>query len=358
MTRYYLGPHEPIRKDSFFTQTGKRLKHALATPRKVSFALVVVAGISFAMNFAFIGLSATSSIWGPKVRLAVSPAPGVTGSSTLEQGMGSDEGVDPSEKVSYYFVDDAPTHKAESEAFIVADADTGKIILEHNSTAVFPIASVTKIMTSMITKDNINPQMVATVSKSSYDTYGTEGGLGAGEKIIAGDLLYPLLIESSNDAAEVLAESFGRSAFMSLLNQKAVALNMKQTIFEDPSGLSPYNVSTASDLLRMGLHFRMYYPELFNITRVKEYVVPGHSWTNKNKFLTYPNFLGGKNGFTNEAKQSSVSFFTVFFRSDDADLPAKQRTVAVIILRSKDRDVDTAELLTHISKYARYTLSK
>jgi D-alanyl-D-alanine carboxypeptidase len=94
---------------------------------------------------------------------------------------------------------------------------------------------------------------------------------------------------------------------------------------------TPNNVSTVSDLLRLGTHFKLYYPELLNITRVKEYATVGHSWENKNKFLSYPNFLGGKNGFTNEAKQSSLSYFSVFFRSDDPELKAKQRNIIVVI---------------------------
>lgn len=356
MTRYYLGPHHDFEEPrSWVSRAVAHMKRAFATPRRVSFTIVLIASLSFAVNLAFIALGATSTFWGPQVDLSIGAS---EDSKEIEEGLGSDEGVNIKENVSYYFAEDAPEAKATSEAYIVADADTGKIILEKNADVRLPIASVSKIMTAMVAKDNIPVRTMATVSESSYDTYGSEGGLGAGEKILVGDLFYPLLLESSNDAAEVMAEVFGHESFMALLNQKALALGMENTFFEDPSGLSPNNVSTASDLLRLGLHFKLYYPELLNVTRVKEYEIVGHAWENKNKFLTYPNFLGGKNGFIAESKQTSVSFFSVYFRSDKEELAAKLRNVVVIVLKSKDRDVDTAELLTHITKYARYELSR
>jgi len=357
MSRYYLGPHRELEyHPSLIKRVGLRIKHAFATPRRISFTIVVIAGLSFAVNFAFIAVSASSSLWGPKVNLSITSGVGVSNES--QQGMGSDDGVDVDENISYYFIDNVPALSVSSEAYIVADADTGKVIIEHNPDEVFPIASVAKMFTAMVAKDNIPVRNVATVSKSSYDTYGSEGGLGAGEKVLVGDLFYPLLLESSNDAAEVMAESFGRDPFIALLNQKALAIGMEKTFFEDPSGLSAQNISTVSDLLRMSLHFRLYYPELLNITRVKEYAIVGHSWVNKNKFLTYPNFLGGKNGFITESKQTSVSFFNVYFRSDKEDLKAKQRNIVVIVLKSKDRDADAAQLLTHITKYTRYDLER
>jgi len=355
MTRYYLGPHHEFDyQPSLVKRVASRIKHAFATPRRVSFTIVLIAGLSFAVNFAFIAVSASSPLWGPKVNLSITSS--TEAFKATEQGMGSNEGVDTEENVSYYFVDNTPATKISSEGYIVADADTGRIILEHNSDEVFSIASITKMITAMIAKDNIPVRTLATVSKSSYDTYGSEGGLGMGEQILIGDLFYPLLLESSNDAAELMAESFGREPFIALLNQKALAIGMEKTFFEDSSGLSPENISTVADLLRMSLHFRLYYPELLNITRVKEYAIVGHAWTNKNKFLSYPNFLGGKNGFITEAKQTSVSFFNVYFRSDTKNLKAKQRNIVVIVLRSKDRDADVAQLLTHITKYSRYDL--
>ncbi len=309
-----------------------------------SSALMLIAMLSFAGNIAFTYLNF--------VKQGIDPEIG------SEQSLGSDDGeshapvISPS--VHFKSVDKPSTLKVSAESYLVADVETGEIILEKNADTPYPMASVSKLLTAIVAKEQIDARHIATVSKDSYNTYGTEGELSSGEKILVSDLYYPLLIESSNDAAEVLADDFGRDAFLKLINQKAAALGMYSTSYEDPSGLSANNVSTAHDLAMLGLHIYSEYPEILDITRVKQYAIYNHTWANANLFLTYPNFLGGKNGFINEAKKSTLSYFKVFLRGSSTDSKAEGRPLMIVLLRSNDRDADAAGLLSFVAKNIRY----
>src|SRR3989344_891829 len=124
-------------------------------------------------------------------------------------------------------------------AYLVGDLNTGEVILAKNQEEKLPIASVSKLMTALVAKEIGSVDETAQVSKQALATEGVNGGFRAGEKIKIPDLIYPLLLESSNDAAEVIAEHFGREIFIKKMNQRAENLKMSQTSYEDPSGLSP-----------------------------------------------------------------------------------------------------------------------
>lgn len=238
--------------------------------------------------------------------------------------------------------------KINGEAYLIGDVDTGEIIYEHKETLVAPIASVSKLMTAVIAHEQMIMDQVAIVSRDSYNTYGSEGGLLLGEKIRIKDLMYPLLIESSNDGAEVIADAYigGHEKFILEMNKKARSLGMNDTNFEDPSGLSPKNVSSIEDLFRLGRYIRINAPELFDISRVRQYAIYKHQWTNKNVLLQREYFLGGKNGFIDQAKQTTVSLFEVPMAN------GIKRNVAIVILRSSNRTDDALRMIDFLKKNA------
>lgn len=237
--------------------------------------------------------------------------------------------------------------KVTAKAYLIGDVDTGKIIAENNGTTIYPIASVSKLMTIVVSKKSDNLQDVATISKSAVATYGTQGELYAGEKIMAGDLEYPLLLKSSNDAAEALAEHYGLTAFIKLMNQKALELGMKQTSYSDPSGLTPKNVSTVEDLFKLAHFVFKNHPDIFNTTRVRQYSILHHTWTNANHFLALDSFAGGKNGFTDEALQTTVSLFNVKLGNANGG-DGGNHTIAIVLLRSSSREGDVYTILNYI----------
>src|SRR3989344_483374 len=120
----------------------------------------------------------------------------------------------------YFTKDPDKTLKVSAEAYLVGDLNTGEIILVKNEDEQFPIASVSKLITAVVTDEIKKEGEIAEVSKRAVGTYGENGGLRAGEKIKVADLFYPLLLESSNEAAEVLAEHYDRESFIEKMNRQ------------------------------------------------------------------------------------------------------------------------------------------
>ncbi|OGI63737.1 hypothetical protein A2914_01000 [Candidatus Nomurabacteria bacterium RIFCSPLOWO2_01_FULL_41_21] len=252
------------------------------------------------------------------------------------------------QKYFYFTKDEEAKPKVSAEAYIVGDLNTGEVIVAKNADQKFPIASVSKLMTALVSKELANEDDTAKVSASALSTYGENGGLHAGEKIKIKDLFYPLLLESSNDAAEILAEFFGREIFIRKLNQQSLKLKMNSTSFFDPSGLSRENQSTVSDLFKLSGHLYQNESELLSISKTKSYDNKKHIWFSINQFLHKKNYVGGKSGFTDPAGQTVISIF---------DMPLAEETtrpIGIVLLKSQDRVRDVENILNYLTKYVYY----
>lgn len=253
------------------------------------------------------------------------------------------------EPQSYYFIKD-PTKKpkVKAEAYYVGDLDTGEVILEKNKDQKFPIASVSKLMTATVSLENQNQTELALVSKKALATYGENGNLHLNEKIKVSDLIYPLLLESSNDAAEVIAEDSGRDNFIKKMNEKAKDLGLTSTSFEDPSGLSEHNISTVFDLFNFSKYLKSQKPDLLQLTTERSYNNKKHVWFNTSQFLGIPGYQGGKRGYIDESRQTAVSLFTLPLGSTG------QRNIGITILRSPDRLKDVQNIISFLNKNVYY----
>jgi poly-gamma-glutamate synthesis protein (capsule biosynthesis protein) len=252
---------------------------------------------------------------------------------------------------SQYFYANKDTNggpKVSAKAYLVGDINTGEVIISKNQDVKFPIASTSKLMTALVTKEISTADNVTQITKKALATEGKNGELKLGEKIKINDLIYPLLLESSNDAAEALALYFGRDSFVSKMNQEAERLQMTNTSYEDPSGLSRNNQSTTSDLFKLTGYLMEQQPDLFKITTKTSYSNKKHSWSNISQFLDEDGYLGGKSGYTDPAKQTVVSIF---------NLPLGQtgfRPIAITLLQSQDREKDVQTILKYLKKYIYY----
>ncbi|KKR67281.1 MAG: hypothetical protein UU10_C0049G0002 [Parcubacteria group bacterium GW2011_GWF1_40_6] len=257
----------------------------------------------------------------------------------------------PSEEGFQYFYTNKEASvgpKVSARAFLVGDLDTGEVIVAKNQDKKLPIASVSKLMTAVVTTEITKPENTTTISKEALATYGKNGELRLGEKIKVSDLIYPLLLESSNDAAEALALYFGREDFISKMNQKADKLKMSETVYQDPSGLSPNNQSTVADMFKLTGYITKQQPELLEITTKQSYSNKKHSWSNISQFLGKDGYIGGKSGYTDAAKQTVVSLFS---------LPLGQnsnRPIAITLLGSSDRKRDVESILKYLRKNIYY----
>jgi D-alanyl-D-alanine endopeptidase (penicillin-binding protein 7) len=139
-----------------------------------------------------------------------------------------------------------------SSVAFVLDQETNEILLNKNSQAVLPIASITKLMTAMVvTADDAPMDEVLTISQDDVDTEkGSSSRLRVGTQMTRGDMLQLALMSSENRAANALGRSYrgGLSAFVSAMNTKAALLGMQDTRYVEPTGLSSHNQSSARDL--------------------------------------------------------------------------------------------------------------
>ena len=249
----------------------------------------------------------------------------------------------------YFYVNKTSGQPSVSaKAFLVGDLNTGEVILAKNQDQKFPIASVSKLMTALVASELQNPGDTAQVSRAALATEGKNGELHLGQKITILDLLYPLLLESSNDAAEAIAEFFNRDSFISKMNQEAETLQMTSTSFADPSGLSPNNQSTVSDLFKLSGYLTERKPDLIKITTLRSYSDKKQSWSNISQFLGQAGYFGGKSGYTDKALQTVVAFF---------NLPLGQsgyRPIAIALLQSNDRKKDVETILQYLQKNIYY----
>ena len=142
-----------------------------------------------------------------------------------------------------------------SASALVQDAETGEIVYGKNADAVTPIASITKLMTAMVILDSgldLEEQILLN-REDAIAMKGARSRLRTGLSISRGDLLLLALMASENRAAAALGRSYpgGLESFVDAMNTKAAAIDMTETRFVEPTGLSPANVSTASDLAKL-----------------------------------------------------------------------------------------------------------
>ncbi|MCG2720553.1 MAG: D-alanyl-D-alanine carboxypeptidase [Thermodesulfovibrionales bacterium] len=201
-----------------------------------------------------------------------------------------------------------------SQAVVVMDVATGKLLYAKNPNLKRPPASTTKLMTAMLAIENTSLQDVVTISSNAADTPAHTAGFREGEKITVEKLLYAALMGSANDAAVALAEAVSGSEkrFVERMNRKAIAIGALNTRFINANGLpGSGQYTTASDLAKI-MSYALRYPTLKDIigTRVAEVTTERGrtlSVKNTNRLLwSEEDLVGGKTGYTRSARHCFV----------------------------------------------------
>jgi hypothetical protein len=232
-----------------------------------------------------------------------------------------------------------------TQSYLAADLDSGFVFSEKDSQLQFPLASLTKLMTATVVAENVDLKKSITISKQMRDAgYGETKGLEVGKSFRVVELFYPLLIESSNDAAEALSYFLGRAKTIRLMNEKAKSILMENTNFVDSSGFESENVSTARDLFYLARYTFNVRPLFLEISKGKEVLSFGEinfdikEFWNKNIFINDPTFLGGKTGYTKVAKQTALFIFR-FLDKDNTE-----RKIVITLLGSDNVESDTQKI--------------
>ena len=146
----------------------------------------------------------------------------------------------------------AAAPRVDARAYLVENPGTGEVLVQHGAWGRAPIASLTKLMTVLVTLDRAHWNDIVRVRSDAAAVGESTVNLRAGERLSVGDLVKAALIQSANDAADALADyvSHGdRNAFVALMNEKAKELGLERTHFIRPDGLDvPGHYSTAHDV--------------------------------------------------------------------------------------------------------------
>lgn len=164
---------------------------------------------------------------------------------------------------------------ASNVAFVV-DQDSSKVLFEKNAEVSLPIASITKLMTSLVVieaKQDLN-EMIEITNEDLDKEKGTGSRLAIGAKLSRADLLHIALMSSENRAASALGRNYvgGLTAFVAAMNAKAKQLGMNDTYYVDSSGLSSKNVASARDLVKL-INAAYQYPLIREYSTDSKYAV-------------------------------------------------------------------------------------
>ena len=238
-----------------------------------------------------------------------------------------------------------------------------KILFKENIDEQRPIASLTKLMTAVVLLDSINNiNEEASVKYSHIMAEGESGGLVVGESLSFVNLLKIMLIASSNDAAEVIAEAVGsriggdnnilktpRDFFIEKMNKKAGQWGLDDTHFSTPTGLEDENnFSTVKNLANLIMKISVAYPEIWRISVIPVADVKdstgliNHHLINTNKLIPFlDDIVGSKTGYTEGAKGNII-----IIQQD----PIKKDNIIYIILGSSERFAAIRSLIDWVHK--------
>ncbi len=199
--------------------------------------------------------------------------------------------------------------KLEAKAAYVFDISKNQSVFKLNSEMQLPLASLTKIMTALIAKENLPPYLLVTISKEAILQEGDEG-FKVGEQWTIPELIDAMLISSSNDAAFAFAAEFNKNFngdFVSLMNQKAKEIGLTQTYFLNTTGLDLSEntagaYGSAQDIAKLLLNIMEKNSSLMEITRLKSINLHGREFQNTDRIIgDLPGFIAGKTGFSDLA---------------------------------------------------------
>lgn len=198
---------------------------------------------------------------------------------------------------------------------ILMDTDNHRIIYSKNIHESRSVASISKIMTAVLAVESGKLDDEVVINDSIKKAYGSAIYIQVGEKMTLKDLVYGLMLRSGNDAALAIADYVGNGVdnFVSMMNHKAKEIGMKNSTFNNPSGLDEEagNFSTAYDMAIL-TSYAMQLKIYREIVKTKQYKLQTNKntyvWNNKNKLLKlYDYTTGGKTGYTKIAKRTLVT---------------------------------------------------
>lgn len=237
------------------------------------------------------------------------------------------------------------TPNISAQGAVVIDKASQVVLFEKNSKLRFSPASTTKIMTALVALEYYKPEDVLTIYKSNVE--GTTLRFPLNEQFTFDDLLYAMMLPSSNDATMAIAQNYpgGEKAFVERMNEKSKNYNLIDTYFEEPIGLlDEKDYTTAIDLARL-TSIALENKKFSEVVATKSKQIQSLDGTrytakNINILLEIPGVNGVKTGFTEGAGQVLVT---------SRNLPADNADLIFVVMQSQDRFGDTEALLNYLN---------
>ena len=206
----------------------------------------------------------------------------------------------------------AATPRVHARAYLVEDGITGQVLARYHDRARVPVASLTKLMTVLLTVERTKPSDVVTVAPGAAAVGESSIDLRPGDKLTVRELLEGALIQSANDAADALAYYVGKgdeARFVAMMNRRARELGLRDTHYVRPDGLDASgHVSSAHDVTKLA-RLLMRRPIVRAIVRQQRATIAGgrvlHTWNDL--LATFPGVFGVKTGHTSAAGWNEVA---------------------------------------------------
>jgi D-alanyl-D-alanine carboxypeptidase (penicillin-binding protein 5/6) len=233
-----------------------------------------------------------------------------------------------------------------AKQYLVADLKSNNVILSKDPHTRAPIASVTKLVTALVAAEYINLDKTITITNNMIAST-SKPRLSPGQEVSVYNLMFPLLMESSNEAAKAISQQLGTSRFVELMNQKTKSFGMTATTFADPAGSLAENVSTPDDLFALAKYLnnnRSFILKMSagNVT-TSGYGEPIYTNLQNFNLISGANqtFIGGKTGKSTAAGETYMGVF-------EMEIQGEKRPIAIIILGSDDIYKDTKTMLDYL----------
>jgi serine-type D-Ala-D-Ala carboxypeptidase (penicillin-binding protein 5/6) len=242
----------------------------------------------------------------------------------------------------------APPAGINAMSWLIADADTGEVLAAKDPHARNRPASTLKLLTALLAVDQLPADRVVVGTQADANQDGSRVGIGPGGRYTVRQLLTGLLLVSGNDAAHALADQLGGvSTTVRQMNELAARLGARDTRAATPSGLDGPGMSASAYDLALAFRQVLSRPLLVELlgTRQAEFPGfgdrPGFVVSNDNKLLrSYPGALGGKTGFTDDARHTQL----------DAAQRGGRRLM-VVLMRGEQRPVSMSEQAARLLDY-------
>ncbi|MCE3239101.1 MAG: dacC [Gammaproteobacteria bacterium] len=240
------------------------------------------------------------------------------------------------------------TPNIDAKAYILIDANSGKVLAEKNADTHLAPASLTKLMSlyvisGALKNGSIHPDDKVRISTKAWKTTGSRMFIKAGDEVSVKDLLQGIIVDSGNDATVAMAEHVAgtEETFTNIMNAQAKAMGMNNSHFMDSTGLpNPNHYSTARDLALLAQNITQTYPEDYKLFSEKSFTYNHIHQSNRNRLLWHYQYADGlKTGHTEDAGYCLVA----------SSIKDGMRLISVIMGAPNDqtRTEDSIRLLTY-----------